>query len=429
MPNRPLIALADPKWIGHRETYFREFTLSLGRVGADVIALCPQPEVFRPGGNEQEDPEQRIHAGLLEEPARLPLLDRLPQDPFATRQRWQRVARALRKAEAEAGRKADFLFLPWLDCFLRASVHPRLALANLTTPWAGLYFRPHHLLQKAHADASPLRAAVKGDGLLRARSCRAVATLDETLSPALEETSGKPVILFPDITNEEPPDDQCAFARRIREVAKGRKVIGLIGMEPRKGVVTMLKAADEARAQGLPWLFVLAGFSCLELYSPGEKEFIEQHMARSRDGAPDANVLFPDEFVSIPDGPVFNGVMNAFDVLFIGYHDFLGSSNVLTKASILKKPVVSTELGCIGHRTKSFDLGLTIPQGDAKACCGAIQRVLAGVNWDGQPLKPRFNDYHSGHSRHSLDESMRQVIELIPGQPKRIPAGFPSLIA
>jgi hypothetical protein len=247
---------------------------------------------------------------------------------------------------------------------------------------------------------------------LRANSCRGVATLDETVRPALEEISGKPVVLFPDITDEGPPDPNTPFAKKIRERAQGRKVIGLIGMEPRKGVITMLKAADVARQQNQPWMFVLGGSSCLPLYSDQEKQFIQDHIRRSQDEAAHSNVLFPDEFSPIPDGPAFNGVMDSFDALFVAYHDFRGSSKVLTKSSILRKPVVSTDLGCIAHRTKSYELGLAIPQGDAVACCSAIQRALQGVGWNDEPLHPRHSEYHANHSRAALDQSMAQIIRL-----------------
>ncbi len=352
MSLRPLIALADPQWIGHRETYFREFVLSLNRVGADVIALCAEPSKL----DSLPIEPSRLHKGILKEPGRPPLLKRLHQDPITTHLRWKRLRDALHRAEKQAGRPADFLFLPWLDSYLRASLHEKLALARITTPWAGLYFRPYHLVDEHRhlKNSSPLKAAAKGDALLRSKTCRAVATLDETMRPALEQVSGKPVILFPDITDESLPDPNTPFARKIRASAGGRKVIGLIGIEPRKGVVTMLKAADVARAQGRPWLFVLAGTSCLPLYSDSERQFIEEHIAQARNHPSDSNVLFPEEFNPIPDGPAFNGVMDSFDVLFVAYHDFLGSSNVLTKSSILKKPVVSTDLGCIAHRTKTL---------------------------------------------------------------------------
>jgi glycosyltransferase involved in cell wall biosynthesis len=410
MPRRPLIALADPLWIGHRETYCREFVRSLDRLGADIIALCPEPAKLE----ALPLASAHLHTGVLTEPARLPFLKRLHQDPINTHLRWRRLSHALQAAEKQAGRRADFLFLPWLDSYLRASMHGKLALARMPTPWAGLYFQPYHLAEMNPPHGAPplLRAAAKGDALLRSPSCRAVATLDETIRPALEQVSRKPVLLFPDITDETAPDKNTPFAKRIREKANGRKVIGLIGMEPRKGVVTLLKAADVARAQGQPWLFVVAGKSCFPMYSETERRFIEEHIARSRAGAPDGNVLFPEEFDAIPDGAAYNGVMDSFDVLFVAYHDFLGSSNVLTKSSILKKPVVSTDLGCMAHRTKAYDLGLTIPQGDAAACCAAIERVLQGVRWDGQPLRPRHADYHAGHSRAALDQSMNQVIGL-----------------
>ncbi len=411
MHQRPLIALADPEWIGHRETYFREFVLSLNRVGADVIALCPDFAKLTPLGLHPSN----LYHETLTEPQRLPVLRHLFQDPINTHLRWRLLDRALKKAEIKAGRPADFLFLPWLDSYLRVSLSKTFTSALLKTPWAGLYFRPNHLVDENQnlCPSSFLHSAAKGDALLRSQNCRAVAVLDETMSGALKIASGKPVILFPDITDESAPDPQNFFARQIIERANGRKVIGLIGMEPRKGVMTLLKASEIAAEKKLPWLFVLAGAACWSQYSPSEQRYIENCVAKSRDGSSGSNLLFPDEFKPIPDGPAYNGVMNTFDVLFIAYHNFPGSSNVLTKSCILKKPVVSTDLGCIGHRTKVHQLGLTIPQEDANACIRAIEKLLLGVDWNDAPLRPQYEEYHSNHTRDALDRSMKALIDLI----------------
>jgi len=411
MIHRPLIALADPEWIGHRETYFREFVLSLNRVGADVIALCPDPSQLAHLGLGASS----LHCETLIEPQRLPLLKRLFQDPVNTHLRWRFLKRALHKAEVKAGRPADFLFFPWLDSYLRVSLSEKIASGQVKTPWAGLYFRPNHLVDEHQKlrSSSLLQSTAKGDALLRSRNCRAVAVLDETMRTALEATSRKPVILFPDITDESAPDPETPFAKQILQRAKGRKIIGLIGMEPRKGVITMLKAAEIAAEKSLPWLFVLAGAACWSQYSPGEQRYIEECIKNSRDVSSGGNLLFPDEFKPIADGPAYNGVLDTFDVLFIAYHDFLGSSNVLTKSSILKKPVVSTDPGCIGHRTKVHQLGLTIPQGDAQACVGAIEKLLQGVDWNDRLLEPQHAEYHSRHSRDALDRCMKSLIDLI----------------
>lgn len=414
MPNRPFIALADPNWIGHRETYFREFVLSLHRVGADVAALCPHPErlenYVRHNSPDYEG-QGRLITEELTEPSRLPLLNKLPHDPVATLRRWQRTAQALKDAQEKAGRAVDFLFLPWLDSYLRAYLNDGLVLRGIDCPWAGLYFRPYHLLNK-QVPQTVLQHLAKGDALLSTRSCKGVAVLDETLQPTLSGETGKSVILFPDITDESAPDSEQPFARQIQATAQGRKVIGLIGLERRKGVVTLLQAADLARAAGEPWLFVLAGTIRLEEYSWSEQEFIKQHIQRSSERPAGHNVLFADELKPVPDGPAYNGVMSTFDILHTAYHDFDGSSNVLTKAAVLHKPVISTQSGCIGHRTDAYQLGISIPQGDAQAYIQAIYAIFKGINKDGSLLQPRYSDYYRQHNRARLDDAMRELIHL-----------------
>jgi glycosyltransferase involved in cell wall biosynthesis len=188
----------------------------------------------------------------------------------------------------------------------------------------------------------------------------------------------------------------------------------LIGLERRKGVITMLKTAELALAEKKPWLFVLSGVVKLSEYPEDERRYFEEQMAKSRLKDGTSNVLFQDELKPIPDGPAFNGVMASFDVLYTAYHDFEGSSNVLTKAAMLQKPVVSTDYGCIGSRTKTYQLGLSIPQGDATQCCQAIEKVLEGKTWTGEPLLPRHAEYHAKHNRKRLDLAMMELLNLLP---------------
>lgn len=404
------VVLADPRWEGHHPTYFKEFTASLLRLGHRVIALCRRPDELRPAAEATcaelgLDPEEVLHIGALDDPDRAYLLPgRLDHDPLSTASRWRCLRRALQTAERDSGWVGEFVFLPWLDSYLRFLPSKSLPSRALGRPWGGLYFRNHHFGEPIGA----LRRLAKGDRSLRNRDCRAVGVLDERFAAAMADRSGQPVIPFPDITDETPPGPCGELAKEVARRAGDRKIVGLVGLEKRKGFLTMLRIA-EAVAGREDWFFVAAGVYYPESCSVADRRYVEG-VARRVDRGDLDNVYLELPGSRVEDGAEFNALLCAFDVIYAAYEDFQGSSNALTKAAVFRRPLVATRGECVGDRVERYRLGLTIPQGDSAAGEDAIRRVLAGVDWDGRPLQPRYREYRSLHDRERLDEVFEQIL-------------------
>ena len=179
------VVLADPRWEGHHPTYFYEFTASLLRLGHRVIGLCPEPQQLQEeahliGQRLGIDIRDRMATGHLDDPGKAYLRPGQDHDPISTIVRWRCLKKAMFAVEKSSGWDADFVFLPWLDSYLR--FQPSTKLANqLGKPWSGLYFRNHHL---GSAQNTVLKAA-KGDRSLRNKNCVAVGVLDELFSKAI----------------------------------------------------------------------------------------------------------------------------------------------------------------------------------------------------------------------------------------------------
>lgn len=408
------VALADPRWYGHHPTYYKEFTASLLRLGHKVIALCRQPGELEPAVRETCDDlgidfEQRVVIAQLDDPDRAFIFpNKIDHDPISTVARWRCLRRALKRAEADTGWLADLVFFPWLDSYLRFQPSKSLPSLMLGRPWAGLYFRNHHF----NSNGGILSAIAKGDRGLRNAGCRAVGVLDERFSERMEESSRHPVISFPDITDESDPTELSPLARRVLEKAAGRKIIGMISLEKRKGFVTMLRIA-EAVVQREDWFFVAAGTYCPETCNAEERAFVERiDRLANRDGALDnVSIALPGE--RIADGDEFNSLIKSFDLIYAAYEGFQGSSNALTKAAVFEKPLLATRGECVGDRVEQFGMGLTIPEGDAAAGEAAIRHILAGTDSAGAPLRPRFAEYRALHSRERLDHVFEEILATV----------------
>lgn len=404
------VVLADPRWEGHHPTYFFEFTAALLRLGHRVMGLCREPEQF---GQEARhicqrmgiDFDEKVIVGQLDDPDKAYFRPGHDHDPISTIVRWRCLKKAMVAAEKASGHAADFVFLPWLDSYLR--FQPSIKLANqLGVPWSGLYFRNHHFGE----DLSSLRKVAKGDRGLRNENLVAVGILDERFADTMTDESGKKVVAFPDITNEEKPEALSPFAQEIMRQAAGRKIIGMVSLEKRKGFLTMLKIA-EAVADKEEWFFVAAGKYVQDTCDAEDQAYASSIQAKVDSG--ELNNIYlqlPGERVN--DGADFNSLIKIFDVIYAAYEDFQGSSNALTKGAIFERPLIATKGECVGGRVEEYGMGLTIEQASVSEGEAAIRKVLAGEDWDGQPLKRNYADYHALHDRNRLDEVFAELIEM-----------------
>jgi glycosyltransferase involved in cell wall biosynthesis len=117
-------------------------------------------------------------------------------------------------------------------------------------------------------------------------------------------------------------------------------------------------------------------------------------------------------FVRIPDGPRLNGVLAACSALFAAYLDFPHSSNILTKAALLEKPVIVSEGSLMAERVRRFRLGELVPQGDVDATAAAIFRITRDpASWIAQN-NPDWAGYRSRHSFEALKGAFAEMFSV-----------------
>jgi hypothetical protein len=405
------VALIDPLWIGHHPMYFSQFTASFLRSGARVIGLCPEPEAAMRDLLSAVDSDTaatlstRVHFHQLPTGGRSFFNGRFEGDPARTFSRWKRAADMLADAEADSGMKADLVYFPYLDSFLRFLPFAAIPKLVLNRPWSGLYLRNHH-----HGDSpSPgksLRMLAKGDAILRSELCRGVGVLDERFIPAMERYTGSSVIAYPDVTQAGLPEKQFETALEISSKARGRKVIGIIGLERRKGFLTLLRTAELARQQGLPYYFVCAGTLGFSQYTVSEQEMIHSLTRRIASGEID-NLHLDPTAGRIPNESDYNSVFLTFNIAWAAYERFQGSSGTLSKAALFEIPCIASTGECIGQRVERYRMGITIPEGNAEAALAAIKELEISDE------TPRFADYREDHSQARLDRILAELLETV----------------
>lgn len=396
------IALVDPLWGGHHPTYLKFFAKTLLELGNEIITLCPEPEEMNQWvASHCPELQPRFHSFELHEPATSPIPIRRLQAKAMAVARWQRVAQSIQEISSKLGKAPDITFFAWLDTYL--GLIPAITDTIFPYPWSGLYFRPGYLRippklrWMRHGILNPL-------SVLKSSHCPVVAVLDEGIADKLQQKLNKPVVTFPDITDESAPDINFEIAQKIRAKAAGRKIVGLLGsLDKRKGTLTLLEVSQQVSGR---WFFVFAGRLAEPAFTAAELAKIGEIVKANPD-----NCFF--YWNSIPDGSGFNAVVQVCDVLYAAYENFPYSSNILTKGAIFQKPVIASKNYCMGERVEQFSLGYGIEEGSVSQCVSILERFHEELSTGSLSIQPDFEGYRHRHSIEQLRAAFQKILEFV----------------
>lgn len=389
------IALVDPFGAGHHTTYLKIYSATLLDMGFNVMAFGSDPDGL---GSyiSLRNPEKakQFQAYRIREPQQGFLCIQRLQPVLMAFSRWRTAALTIKTATQNSGNKPDMVFFAWLDSYLEPFLSHYIVDRIFPYPWSGLYFHPAHLRLNCRLSGPGSR-----DFLLKSPYCRSVAVLDEGIAHRLSKINKKPVVIFPDVADESPPDPEYYIARQITERSGGRKVIGLLGsLEKRKGLLRMLEISQTEA--GKKWFFVFAGNLEEQTFTDNENDRIKQIA-----GSNSPNCLF--HFERIPDEPQFNALVAQCDVLYAIYDNFYHSSNILTKAALFDKPVIVNSAHCMGERVLNHSTGVCVQKGDMDECIGALKGLLEGPDVN---IKQGFDGYRRLHSHHRLHKAFEELL-------------------
>lgn len=397
------IVLVDTLWFGHHPTYLKIFTKTLLELGNRVITLCPEP-VELSQWITLNCPKQThlFHTFELQEPEPKQALIGLTPKVFSALVYWQHAASAIQKVSSKIGSSPDLVFFAWLDSYLSSYLIHHLVDKIFPYNWSGLYFRSYYQQMKQRGWYLH-RDSLNPYTVLCSSHCQAVAILNEDMAETLQrKLKKKPVVIFPDFTDDSQPDFSFPITKQVQDKAAGRKIIGLLGsLDKRKGFLTLLDVSQ--RVVGEDWFFVFAG-------KFGENSFLPQELMKIQCVIKSApyNCFF--HFERIPNEAQFNSLVYVCDILFAVYNNFPNSSNILTKAAIFKKPVIVSNNFCMGKRVREFDLGLTINEGSTSQCIEALHHLRSSSKLDIAQTKRNFEGYKHLHSIEQLYKAFQAIL-------------------
>ncbi|MEM9645936.1 MAG: hypothetical protein AAF989_13175 [Planctomycetota bacterium] len=297
-------------------------------------------------------------------------------------------------------RQCDFVFFPWLDGFLDHGIGPADVPRSLADRWGAMVLNVGHFSSPASGFLRRRRHGKKF-GALDHKGFRLLATLDELAVPALQRRFGDtPIRAMPDFVE---PQFHCAETTDAMNRAKatGSRVMVSVGvMQKRKGFLKLLKLARRGGLAG--WQVVLSGRVDWNGLKDDDAALVRDAIAGRYDG------VHVNEGHLATDAHI-NAEIAAADVVFLGYEQWKQSSNIMTRAAKLGRPVLTCSEGVLAHRTRSNGLGWVLPDDGEDS----IELMLGQITEDALVAQSRQNGYAPFALQHdvsTLQETFKPIL-------------------
>jgi hypothetical protein len=394
------IALIDHHVEGHHLAFIKLFSKYLLKCGYQVFIFFPdhEEEIKRFAVSEAENKSKVLFQILKLKKRSVNGLGRL-NNALSTFFLWRDTRKVIRNAEVKFNVKISAVFFSWLDDYLSNDLPHKLVDFVFPYKWSGLFFHPNYL-HEIHLNDKPSFSS--RDSVLLSPNCLSVGLHDENLVEILEKRINKPVVFFPEVADKSLPDTNNDLYKRIIGKKNTRIVIGLVGLQKRKGALffmDIVKSSDPSK-----FFFVAAGRVPELDYSVSEYRALTNFISQPRE-----NLLYHDGYIT--EGAILNSVVKACDVIFLAYHNFRSSSNFMTKAVHFGKRVLSSEGFWIGRITNEFHTGVCVPYADVHAALSGLQVLSSTSNpyaWD-YSLYRKYNAVHD-------EQELKRAFEKCLGQ-------------
>lgn len=324
---------------------------------------------------------------------------------------WDALAQSIR-AVAEKHGEECLVWNQWVE----VGTHPDLGVwyveKAMPFPWVAVYLSPSEFRFPQPPLVARLKSKIKGivsraevrSSISRAistRKLKAVFLYDENTIGRARRAFGKSVAvdLFPDLANLE-MDSSFRIPKLDACLAAGAKVVCCLGgIARRKGVMDLLRAAGNMPSN---WRILVAGEILWDLFSAEERNELAGLIKD-----PPPNVIFHCR----PMGDAeFNSVLSKCDLVYLGYKDFLHSSNIQVKSAALRKPIIAPPKELIAERTRKYGLGFVIGQFES----AEIVSILAKFDQSNGhfPFDPKkLDEFLHMHSREKFCDILELALE------------------
>jgi ABC-type cobalamin/Fe3+-siderophores transport system ATPase subunit len=112
--------------------------------------------------------------------------------------------------------------------------------------------------------------------LFRSKNCVGVCVLDRFITEPLKSRVYKKVVVFPEISNVSIQKKESVYSKQIKEMAKSRVVVGLLGVEQNEGITALIRLIKKVDID--KYFFVFAGKLDFKIMDEKQRQEVELFM-------------------------------------------------------------------------------------------------------------------------------------------------------
>jgi len=237
------------------------------------------------------------------------------------------------------------------------------------------------------------------DYLLSAETCVGVCTLDRFNTEPLRSRVYRKVLVMPDISDYDLPEEELKMGVQIRKMARGRMIVGAVLLE-RENPENFLKLALAAPFE--QYFFVCVGDFSNGLLSTNCKEMMHQLLISGRD-----NFYFMLE--GERDSKTINSLVRGFDICYVNDGDSHLPHPILSKAAWFKKPVIGSKDETVGKLLQTFKTGIAV-NGNLRESIDALQLLRLQMPFEQNFDMSRFKNYAKLQSQDALRQAFEELL-------------------
>ncbi len=279
--------------------------------------------------------------------------------------------------------KPDFLFVMYADLWMTNPSIWRRKEIRVPIPWGGIRFAP------------PAPSYMGQEGYFLDPMFRGLCFLDEK---AVQFYRGchtdKYFEYIPDIVDAEVSPFSVSVCEELRLAAKGRPIVLLCGsIESRKNIRLFCEVARKCDDNS--FFFAIIGQFHPSTYTNTDNEALKNLSCEAGDRSFVRDVYFKDE-------REMNSLIQMSDIIFAVYRDFRISSNMLSKAAYLRRPILVSERYLMGELVRRYGIGLTVDEDDLVSVLAALESLRT---------RPVSEDAYAGYCKDFSELSLKDALE------------------
>ena len=400
------IALFDDSIGGHRDAFMQLFIKACLENNVRVVCFYPKTEPLAAWVQQHyEEYQNRVHFVRIDTNDYQHVHIGRWQSFRDTLSIWKSLGTLMKNTERDLKLNIDLVFFNWIDSYMTALLPGFLVDLVFPFKWSGLYFHPR--LFRMEPEFLNKKVNFRDlDSIFNAKKCVAVTIHDEGILQGYAGRIGKKVLLFPEIADDTPPNPQQLLAYKIKSAAKGRTVVGIIGLQPHKGPISLIRLVKQADPQ--KFFFAFTGVyheEHLQYLSAQERQELTHFMNHLPE-----NCLW--QTGALQEGMEYNSVFCSFDIIYIMYRNFYSSSNRLTKAAIFHRLVLGNNYGCVGDDIPRYQLGETADEANIEEQCQKMEILRNKIQSGNLPID-QWKIYSEKHSTNRLKEKFEELLNLV----------------